>query len=162
MSEIVWDGVAATGAGRARRWQASLVTGLIVGGLGLSPGCSSSSPKALPDSLYGTWQGGNDKVTSVRFSSGGSIELNGKTACDSTYTTSAIDGGRASVRSGYLNCDGIMDGYLTAEVTVTDKALTASGYPIGGTYVRGYICCPDGPNVSDDRQFDDGGAEERG
>jgi hypothetical protein len=97
-------------------------------------GCSGGS-QDLPDSLYATWTGGNDTVSSVRFSDGGRVEINGG-QCSGEYAMSAVDGNVATVRSGYLNCPPIMNGYFEVTVTVQDNSLTIDGPVINGAYKR--------------------------
>ncbi len=102
--------------------------------LSTAAACSGAS-KGLPGSLYGSWRGGNDAVKSVRFSNGGRVELNeGK--CAGEYQLSAIDGNKGTVRSGYIQCGGIMDGYFMATVTVEGNSMSVSGSVINGTYQR--------------------------
>ncbi|MDQ3576193.1 MAG: hypothetical protein M3443_01015 [Actinomycetota bacterium] len=101
---------------------------------GAAAACSAGA-KELPESLYGTWNGGNREVTSVRFSDGGRVELNDG-QCGGEYRLSAVDGNKGSVRSGYIRCGRIMDGYFTATVTVDGDSMTADGSVINGQYKR--------------------------
>lgn len=96
--------------------------------------CSAGAAE-LPESLYGTWNGGNREVTSVRFSDGGRVELNNG-QCAGEYSLSAVDGNKGSVRSGYIKCGQIMDGYFTATVNVDGDSMTVTGSVINGQYKR--------------------------
>lgn len=95
----------------------------------------SAGAKNLPESLFGTWSGGNSDVHEVRFSNGGRVELNGG-QCAGEYRLSAVDGSRGSVRSGYIQCGQIMDGYFTATVTVSGDSLVVDGNVINGSWRR--------------------------
>lgn len=97
--------------------------------------CSAGS-KQLPESLYGSWNGRNREVRAVRFSNGGRVELNNG-ECGGEYRLSTVDGNKGTVRSGYIKCGQIMDGYFTATVTVDGDSLTADGSVINGQYKRG-------------------------
>jgi hypothetical protein len=112
------------------------LAGMLVVLGGLTASCSSGGSDALPGSLFGTWNGGNNVVHSVRFSNGGRLEINGP-ACNGYYQLSAIDRTVGTVNSGYLNCGSIMDGDLAATVTVTGNSMTVTGAVINGTYQRG-------------------------
>ncbi len=105
---------------------------LYVGLLGLSLGACTQTAKELPESLYGTWNGGNNAVKSLRFSDGGRVELNGG-QCAGEYRLSAVDGNKGRVRPGYGQ---IMDGYFTATVTIDGDTVSATGSVINGTYKR--------------------------
>ncbi len=107
---------------------------VVLGGLAAS--CSSGGSDALPSSLFGTWNGGNNVVHSVHFSNGGRLEINGP-ACSGYYQLSAIDRNDGTVDSGYMNCGSIMDGDLTAAVTVRGNSMTVTGAVINGRYERG-------------------------
>jgi len=99
-----------------------------------STGCSASA-KGLPESLHGTWKGGNDEVSTLRFSEGGRVELN-EGECAGEYRLSAIDGNKGTINSGYINCGSIMDGTFQATVTTSGDSLTVKGSVVGGEYER--------------------------
>jgi len=94
-------------------------------------GCGSHG---LPDSLHGSWTGGNSTVQSVKFSDGGRVELNGG-ECSGSYTVGSIDGDVGSVRSGYIKCS-LMDGYFETDLTVKGDTMTVTGSLLRGTYHR--------------------------
>jgi hypothetical protein len=103
-------------------------------GLAVAAGCSTGSGE-LPGALFGTWSGGNSSVSSVRFSDGGRVELNGG-ECSGEYLLSAVDGSVGKVRSGYIQCPGVMDGYFEATVEVDGDSLNVDGTVINGNYDR--------------------------
>ena len=120
---------------RRPRWMptASTPTRLIVlAACLLVTGCGATT---MPSALFGTWNGGNDVVHSVRFSSGGRVEINGS-ACAGSYSLSAIDGDTGTLDSGYIDCSGIMNGYFTDTATVTGGSLNLQGDVLNGTYHR--------------------------
>ncbi|MGF1598156.1 MAG: hypothetical protein ACFCVK_14700 [Acidimicrobiales bacterium] len=98
-------------------------------------GACSLQPTAMPDSLYGTWEGGNTTVDTLRLSDGGRIDINDGT-CAGSYHLSAMDTNIATLDTDYIRC-GLMDGYiLDAIVEVDGNALTIDGPVINGTYTR--------------------------
>jgi hypothetical protein len=102
----------------------------------LGPAACGTGSDELPASLIGTWEGGNDSVSVVRFTDGGRIELNDG-QCHGAFEISAIDENRADIATGYIECPPIMDGYITdAAVTVDGDTLTVDGPVINGTYSR--------------------------
>jgi hypothetical protein len=107
---------------------------LVLAILLLAVACSRGA-SGLPESLYGTWRGGNDAVSSVRFSSGGRVELNGG-SCAGEYTLTAVDGETGSVHSGYIDCVPVMNGQFTATVTVKGNTMIVEGAVINGSYRR--------------------------
>lgn len=107
---------------------------VVISGLDFSA-CSSNSD-GLPGSLFGTWNGGNNVVHSVRFSDGGRLEINGG-SCSGDYQLGAVDGNVGTVTSGYIDCGHLMNGYLTDTVNVSGNSLTLTGDVINGTYQRG-------------------------
>ena len=70
-------------------------------------------------------------VSTVRFSDIGRIEMNDG-ACSGEYELSAIDGGVANLRTGYIRCD-VMDSYLQGvTATLEGDSLTITGPKING------------------------------
>lgn len=115
---------------RTRAWSGAAATLLVA-----VTACSMGADE-LPDSLTGRWEGGNESVSVVRFSSGGRIELNDD-QCHGAFELSAVDGNRADIDTGYIECPPIMDGYITdATVNLDGDTLTIDGPVINGTYSR--------------------------
>jgi hypothetical protein len=104
-----------------------------IGVLGLTlVGCSGAS-NSMPDALYGTWVGGNNLVSTVRFSDGGRIDINDG-QCVGEYGVTSFDTNIADISTGYIRCP-LMDGYLLdVTATRTDDTLTITGSLINGTY----------------------------
>lgn len=108
---------------------------LLFAAAGFIAAACGASNKGMPEGLYGTWDGGNNLVSTVRFSDGGRIEMNNG-ACSGEYELSAIDGSVANLRTGYIRCD-VMDGYIQgATATVDGDSLTITGPKINGSYER--------------------------
>lgn len=97
-------------------------------------GCGGGSK--LPDSLFGAWTGGNAKVTTVSFTSGGRMEINGG-SCAGSYVLTAVGEKDATLKSGHLECPDLgLNGYVTATVSMDGSSLNLSGFPVGGLYKK--------------------------
>ena len=109
---------------------------ILIVGAGLVVVSCTQDPTGLPGSLNGTWEGGNRTVSVVRFTDGGRIEMNDG-QCHGEFQLSAVDGNRADLDTGYIQCPPIMDGYIfDAAITVDGDSLVIDGPVINGTYSK--------------------------
>jgi len=119
----------------AQSLRSCMLLGLVAGVA--TVGCGGDGEEALPAALYGDWSGGNSSVSRLRFSEGGRIDLN-EGQCAGEYQLSALDEDVATLDSGYINCPGVMDGYISdATVRLTEDGLTISGPVVNGDWTSG-------------------------
>lgn len=101
-------------------------------------GCSSGEA-TLPESLEGTWQKSGGEVERLSFTSGGRVEItlrSGGPVCSGEYELAGHGKTDANLRTGYIKCSPVMDGYVTGDpIEIEDGTLTIRGV-LGGTYER--------------------------
>lgn len=91
----------------------------------------------FPDALYGTWTKDSGDISQLTFSEGGRVDivLQDGAECAGSYQLTNFSENEATLRSGYIDCQPLMDGYATNDMRLESGNLTMQGV-WGGDYTR--------------------------